>query len=81
MNKVLKELQKADNKFPNFHSPHEGYAVILEEVQELWDEVKKVKYPVTENSFKLMEKECIQVAAMAIKFINSFDNFRNFTTQ
>jgi len=78
MEKILIELEKANNKFPNFNTPHEGYAVIQEEMDELWDEVKKVKYPLVERELEALEKECIQVAAMCIKFIDSFNNFRNW---
>lgn len=35
---VKKELAAADEKFPQFHSAHEGYAVILEEVEEFESE-------------------------------------------
>jgi len=45
-------------------SNHEGYAVILEELDELWDEIKK-QHPNNE----LIRKEAIQVAAMAVRFI------------
>ena len=38
---VLTEIGAARSKFPPFHGAHEGYAVILEELDELWDEVKK----------------------------------------
>lgn len=31
---VDKELTAANERFPQFHSAHEGYAVILEEVEE-----------------------------------------------
>ena len=31
---VDKELDAANERFPQFHSAHEGYAVILEEVEE-----------------------------------------------
>lgn len=31
---VDKELAAANERFPQFHSQHEGYAVILEEVEE-----------------------------------------------
>ena len=49
-------------------SAHEGYAVLLEEVDELWDEVKKnpSKYA---HRDKDMRKEAIQIAAMAIRFV------------
>lgn len=33
--------RKARQKHAPMHSPHEGYAVLLEEVDELWDEVKR----------------------------------------
>lgn len=32
-----KELQKANEHNPQFHSAHEGYAVLLEEVEEIND--------------------------------------------
>lgn len=34
-----KELKKANNKNPQFHSAHEGYAVLLEEVEEAKEEL------------------------------------------
>ena len=36
---VMKELNNANEKFPLFESPHQGYAVILEEVEECMDEL------------------------------------------
>ena len=36
------ELAAANEKFPQFHSPHEGWAVILEEYEELEDECKNI---------------------------------------
>jgi hypothetical protein len=63
LNEVETELLKSYEKHSSFKGSHEGYAVILEELDELWDEVKK-----HERNFKLMRKECIQIAAMAIKF-------------
>ena len=61
------ELKSAYSKFPPFKSSHEGYAVILEELDELWDEIKNDKKP---GSQQRQKDEAIQVAAMAIKFIN-----------
>lgn len=63
------ELNRAYAQFPNFHSPHEGFAVLKEEVDELWLEVRG-KSDGPQGLRKLaMRKEAIQVAAMAIRFI------------
>lgn len=61
---VLRELERAREKFPPMASAHEGYAVILEELEELWDEVK-----CNRAQLGTMEGEAIQVAAMAIRFV------------
>ena len=63
---ISTELDEATATNAPFHSAHEGYAVILEEVDELWDEIKKK--PANRNTIE-MRKEAIQVAAMAIRFI------------
>jgi len=39
---VNKELESANKQFPLFHSEHEGYAVILEEVEEVKEQVENV---------------------------------------
>lgn len=59
---VRAELIRATAKFGAFKSAHEGYAVLLEEVDELWDEVKA-------NNKSLAREECVQVAAMAVRFL------------
>lgn len=63
---VFAELLDATARFGSFRSAHEGYAVILEELDELWEEVKGVK---GERSHRRMREEAIQVAAMAVRFI------------
>lgn len=56
------ELMRAKAKFPELlNSAHEGYAVLKEEVDELWDDVKANKKPES-------VVEAIQVAAMAIRY-------------
>jgi hypothetical protein len=66
MIEVWEELQRARKKFGPFVSHHEGYAVILEELDELWDEIKA-------NNPAKARTEAIQVAAMAIRFVLDLD--------
>lgn len=63
---VRDELIAATARYGQFNSPHEGYAVIKEELEELWDEIKK--RPAVRNAGR-MEAEAIQLAAMTIRFI------------
>lgn len=64
---IRAEYERANAKFPDdFHNPHEGYAILLEEVDELWDEVKGKRDPET---MARMKKEAVQVGAMAVKFL------------
>ena len=37
------ELARAQSLFGSFNGPHEGWAVIFEELDELWDEVRASK--------------------------------------
>lgn len=60
------ELERATTDYGPFVSYHEGYAVLLEEVDELWDEVKKK--PSERDPVKI-KKEAVQVAAMALRFL------------
>ena len=58
------EVKRAREMYPRFNSTHEGYAILLEEVEELWDEIKQKQ----SDNLKL-RTEAIQVGAMAIRFI------------
>jgi NTP pyrophosphatase (non-canonical NTP hydrolase) len=62
---VMAEVYGARSLWPEFNSAHEGFAVLLEEVDELkahvWKNQKK-------RDLESMKKEAIQVAAMAIRF-------------
>ena len=60
------EYSRAARDFPPFTSAHEGYAILLEEVDELWDEVKKNP---RERDYDKMRREAIRVAAMALRFV------------
>lgn len=65
MNAVYDEVAKAKENWPPFHSAHEGFAILLEEVDELkghvWTNQKR-------RNLEEMRKEAIQVAAMAVRF-------------
>ncbi|MDP2687542.1 MAG: hypothetical protein Q8O62_09985 [Aequorivita sp.] len=64
---VFNEVLRAKKMFPkNFTNQHEGYAVILEEMDELWAEIKKnqIQYDI-----EAQRKEAIQTAAMLVRFI------------
>jgi hypothetical protein len=62
---VQVEWQNAIRNWREFNSAHEGFAVLLEEVDELkahvWTNQKK-------RDIQAMRKEAIQVAAMAVRF-------------
>lgn len=78
---VDKELAAANERFPQFHSAHEGYAVILEEIEELsseaeqadeftvflWDAVKANNPEETERHISIIEKLAINAACEAIQ--------------
>lgn len=57
------ELERALKRFPRFNSPHEGWAVIREELDELWEHVR-------DNTGRSAEAqlEAIQLAAMALRY-------------
>lgn len=59
------EAEKAMINWPQMNSAHEGYGVLAEEVDELWDHVKTNQ---KKRDLVAMRKEAIQVAAMALRF-------------
>jgi len=64
---VSSEVVRAKTMFPNnFVNQHEAYAVILEEVDELWDEIKK-----NQRNYDLdaQRKEATQAAAMLFRLL------------
>lgn len=56
------EVERAASINPKFNSAHEAYAVLQEEVDEMWDAIKK-------NDTNHARREAVQVAAMAIRFL------------
>ena len=64
LNQVMEELFVATERFPNIASPHEGKAVIEEELDELWELVKANKGDTPEAMH-----EASQIAAMAARYV------------
>ena len=64
MDEILQEYLRASKTFKPMASPHEGYAIIKEELDELWDEVK-----INSDPLDNMRNEAIQVAAMGMRFV------------
>lgn len=62
VHQVVTEVQRARSLHPKFASAHEAYAVILEELDEAWEEIKA-------NDITRARAEMIQVAAMAFRFL------------
>ena len=62
---VDRELTTASENWPPFNSAHEGWGVLMEEVDELWDHIKMKQ---KNRDLEAMQKEAVQVAAMAIRF-------------
>lgn len=87
------ELDSSNEKFPPFHSTHEGYSVILEEVCELRDEMGKLRealdglwYCVRSNSdgthdLKYLEIHAINAACEAIQVAAMCQKFRALTKE
>jgi hypothetical protein len=61
---VEREMKRACAIHPKFNSAHEGWAVMYEAVDELWDEVKR-RHP----GSAAMRTEAIHTAAMALRFL------------
>lgn len=64
---IKREIERADDKYGDFRSTHEGLGVLLEEVSELQDAIHR-------NNLYSIELEALQVAAVAIRMIDSLGN-------
>lgn len=62
---VKTELAKVRKRHKPFNSVHEGFGVLLEEVDELWEEVRKKR---SKRDRANMLRELIQIASVAQRF-------------
>jgi len=67
---IKEEYWKASKKQgkTTFHSYHEGYAVLLEEVEEFWEHLKVYSNP-SLTDLANRKAECVQIGAMALALI------------
>jgi transcriptional regulator NrdR family protein len=68
LSEIENEFLRATDLYPSLHSNHEAYAVIKEEVDELWDEIKKSK-EIRGN--KEIRTELIQIGAMVVRYLDN----------
>ena len=63
---IIAEYNLAILKETPLNSAHEGWALLQQEMDELWNEVKKGE---SERSKDVMLKEAAQIGALAMRFI------------
>lgn len=69
---ISNEVERAKMHGATFASLHEAYAVILEELDEVWDITRMKRRDRDPHEIR---KELIQLGAMAIKALESMENF------
>lgn len=74
---ILKEIAKARHKFPTWPTdPLHALAVLGEEFGELTKAVVEHTYEPEKSTYEDVEKEAIQTAAMAIRFLSSLPRYK-----
>jgi len=68
LKKISDEFERSNEKHGGFATPREGHSVIEEEYDEFWDAIKK-------DDAQGAEKEVIQLAAMALKYLYHFNAY------
>ena len=69
---INSEVDRAKCHGEKFASLHEAYAVILEELDEVWDITRQKR---RDRSAVELRKEFVQIGAMAVKALESLDQF------
>jgi len=59
---VLAELARAEANLERFNSPHEAYAVLLEKMDDLWQEIKH-------GTHERATADATQVGATALRWL------------
>jgi len=69
LDEVIEEAEAAVKKHGQYNSLHEAFGVMLEEVEEFWDEVKLKR---SKRSKKRIRAELKQIAAVCLKTAEKF---------
>jgi hypothetical protein len=69
---INSEVERAKRHGEKFASLHEAYAVILKELDEVWEITRQKR---RDRSVLDLRKEFIQIGAMAVKALESIDHF------
>jgi NTP pyrophosphatase (non-canonical NTP hydrolase) len=64
--RLKKLVDDPDHPFENLYSPHHGWALLHEEMDELWEEIRKKN---KDRDKDAMREEAMQIAALAIRFM------------
>jgi len=69
LERIEQRYNKAvDNFGSDYNSFHEGYAILLEEVDELWEQIKK-----KDQCLEGIQSELLDVATVVFKLFNTID--------
>lgn len=64
--RLKKLVDDPNHPFENLYSPHHGWALLHEEMDELWEEIRKKN---KDRDKAAMREEAMQIAALAIRFM------------
>lgn len=73
---ILAEVERATQKFPTWPTRAlDAFAVVGEEHGELQKEVLQLTYEPHKSTPEAARKEAVQLGAMAVRFLMSFDHY------
>jgi len=76
MAEIVAEVERATAKFPTWPTdPLHAFAVVGEEFGEAQKEVLQLTYEPHKSSREKLRKEAVQLAAMSLRFLMSFDRY------
>lgn len=78
LEEIAQEVSKAESLHPPYNSPHEGWAVMEEELHEVREEIYANKVP---GALQRMRAEALQLAGTAVRFIQMLDAKRENKAQ